>query len=459
MNTPLLSDKMPLAAVHAKAHLAFLSHDEIDRLIHQSDRGLYPLIRNCALAVLNSGTDSDDSLALFAKHPDFEIEFNRHPRGLQLLLHNAPKSAFVDDHLIESIHRHLFSVLRDLIYVRNLHPEPQSLQGKDATNLIFQILRNAHALTGEHDLSMAVCWGGHSVNQVEYEYSKEVGRALGLRRFDVCTGCGPGAMKGPMRGAMYSHRRQGYTAGRFVGITEPQIIAAEPPNGAVSELIIMPDIEKRLEAFVRIAHALIIFPGGAGTFEELLYLIAILLDPANASDPIPVVLTGPADSAPILHAYTDFIRQTLGDKALERIRVITGDADGVARYVAQQKEALKAHRLQQDDAYYFNWTLTIPSALQQGFEPTHENMARLDLRLDQSPEHLAATLRKLFSGIVAGNVKPATRQAIEYFGPFQLSGHAQLIHALDTLLTRLVSENRMKLRGGYTPCYQFNPVD
>ncbi|SQC15344.1 decarboxylase [Klebsiella pneumoniae] len=41
-------------------------------------------------------------------------------------------------------------------------------------------------------------------------------------------------------------------------MTEPSIIAAEPPNPLVNELIIMPDIEKRLEAFVRIAHGIII---------------------------------------------------------------------------------------------------------------------------------------------------------------------------------------------------------
>ena len=53
----------------------------------------------------------------------------------------------------------------------------------------------------------------------------------------------------------------GYKEGRFIGMTEPSIIAAEPPNPLVNELIIMPDIEKRLEAFVRIAHGIIIFPG------------------------------------------------------------------------------------------------------------------------------------------------------------------------------------------------------
>ena len=55
----------------------------------------------------------------------------------------------------------------------------------------------------------------------------------------------------------------------------------------------MPDIEKRLEAFLRLAHGIIVFPGGVGTAEEILYLLGVLLDPANARQPLPVVLTGP----------------------------------------------------------------------------------------------------------------------------------------------------------------------
>jgi predicted Rossmann-fold nucleotide-binding protein len=82
-------------------------------------------------------------------------------------------------------------------------------------------------------------------------------------------------MEAPMKGAAVGHAQQRYKEGRFIGMTEPSIIAAEPPNPLVNELIIMPDIEKRLEAFVRIAHGIIIFPGGVGTAEELLYLLGI----------------------------------------------------------------------------------------------------------------------------------------------------------------------------------------
>ena len=118
---------------------------------------------------------------------------------------------------------------------------------------------------------------------------------------DVCTGCGPGAMKAPMKGAGVGHAKQRITDGRFIGVTEPGIIAAEPPNAIVNQLVIMPDIEKRLEAFVRLGHGIVVFPGGVGTAEEILYLLGVLLDPANAQQPLPVVLTGPRSSA----AYFD----------------------------------------------------------------------------------------------------------------------------------------------------------
>ncbi len=46
-----------------------------------------------------------------------------------------------------------------------------------------------------------------------------------------------------MKGAAVGHAQQRYEDSRFIGMTEPSIIAAEPPNPLVNELIIMPDIE------------------------------------------------------------------------------------------------------------------------------------------------------------------------------------------------------------------------
>ena len=81
-----------------------------------------------------------------------------------------------------------------------------------------------------------------------------------------------------MKGATIGHAKQRIEHGRYIGVTEPGIIAAEPPNPIVNQLVILPDIEKRLEAFVRLAHGIVVFPGGAGTAEEILYLAGMLLD-------------------------------------------------------------------------------------------------------------------------------------------------------------------------------------
>ncbi|HCI10222.1 MAG TPA: LOG family protein, partial [Alcanivorax sp.] len=65
--------------------------------------------------------------------------------------------------------------------------------------------------------NLVVCWGGHSISREEYDYAKSVGYQLGLRELDICTGCGPGAMKGPMKGAHVAHAKQRRRQGRYLG--------------------------------------------------------------------------------------------------------------------------------------------------------------------------------------------------------------------------------------------------
>ena len=187
-----------------------------------------------------------------------------------------------------------------------LHQD-EPAESSDITDMVFDMLRHANALEGNDGVNTIVCWGGHSINQTEYKYTKEVGYQLGLRDMNICTGCGPGAMKGPMKGATIGHAKQRQKNGRYIGISEPSIIAAEPPNAIVNELIIMPDIEKRLEAFVRLGHGIIVFPGGVGTAEELLFLLGILMNERHAQQPFPVVLTGPAGSEAYFEAIDAFV--------------------------------------------------------------------------------------------------------------------------------------------------------
>ncbi|TMP39423.1 nucleotide 5'-monophosphate nucleosidase PpnN [Pseudoalteromonas rubra] len=434
--------------------LNLLSKLEVDLLQKSSTIERYRLFRNCVLAVLNVGSHTDSSYEIYNKYQDFDIKLIARERGIKIELTNPPESAFVDGQIIAGIHEHIFSVIRDILFICQRHEE-QIKDPRAITHMVFDMLRNADALEVNTDPNMVVCWGGHSINEEEYKYTKEVGYQLGLRGLNICTGCGPGAMKGPMKGATIGHAKQRITSNRYLGLTEPSIIAAEPPNPIVNELVILPDIEKRLEAFIRTAHAIIIFPGGAGTAEELLYLLGILLHPDNAKQQLPVILTGPSSAKAYFDELCDFVEKTLGKEALSKFEVLVDQPELVAQKLRKGMDQVREYRKTQGDAYYFNWTLKIEDQFQQPFEPTHENMAGLDLHLAQPKQDLAANLRRAFSGIVAGNVKEQGITAIKQKGPYTLSGDSSLMSDMDKLLHAFVAQGRMKLPGStYVPCYE-----
>jgi predicted Rossmann-fold nucleotide-binding protein len=458
VETSIVIPELVDARVGPRGSLENLSQAEIAKLLDSSHGGLYALFRKCALAVLNSGSDSDNAKEIFDRYKDFAIEVQNHAWGVKLQIRNAPSTAFVDGEMIRGIKEHLWAVLRDVIYISNEIIESGRYDLTDSvsiTNAVFHILRNARVLDFKARPNLVVCWGGHSIGNDEYKYTKKVGYEMGLRGLDVCTGCGPGAMKGPMKGATIGHAKQRILQGRYIGLTEPGIIAAESPNPIVNQLVIMPDIEKRLEAFVRVGHGIVVFPGGAGTAEEILYLIGILLDPANAEQPFPLVLTGPKESEAYFEQIRHFISGTLGESALARFKIIINDPAEVARTMVRGFEEVRAYRKKHNDAYNFNWLLSVRPELQRPFEVTHESMRALALHRDQPPHLLAANLRRAFSGIVTGNVKEQGIQAIERYGPYELSGDAQVMNLLDELLKAFVSQLRMKLPGTvYRPCYR-----
>ena len=435
-----------------------LSKYEVNILLNASKGKFANDFRACSLAVLNTGSTLDNAKAVLEQHPDFKIEVIQQERGIKLQVCNAPPEAFVDGEMITGIKEHLFSVLRDIVFVGNdieTNDRFDLNKSEDITNAIFHILRNAKTLKPEILPNIVVCWGGHSINREEYEYTKEVGHELGLRKLNICTGCGPGAMKGPMKGANIAHSKQRIYNGRYIGLTEPGIIAAESPNPIVNELVILPDIEKRLEAFVRMGHGVIVFPGGAGTAEEILYLLGILLHPKNKELPFPFILTGPKSSEEYFKKIHHFIEKTLGFEAQQKYKIIIDDPALVAREMRAMIDDVSDFRRSTSDAYYYNWIMHIDNEFQKPFEPTHENMRNLDLQADQDKHQLAANLRRAFSGIVAGNVKEDGICAIEKFGKFQISGDEAIMSPMDDLLSAFVEQQRMKLPGSeYIPCYE-----
>jgi hypothetical protein len=82
-------------------------------------------------------------------------------------------------------------------------------------------------------------------------------------------------------------------------------------------------------------------------------------------------------------------------------------------------------------------------------------MAQLDLHADQPIHMLAANLRRAFSGVVAGNIRPQALRAIEKNGPFKIHGDATIMKLMDELLLSFIHEHRMKIdQQNYLPCYE-----
>jgi len=451
-------NKVPRVTVSPLKSLNLLSETEIKGLTRTDDTELFRLYRHCALAILNTDSDKDDAQEVFEDFADFDIRLLPQPRGLKLELLNAPSRSFVDGKMIRGIQEHLFSALRDIVYTDYTITSERGVPttSREITDDVFQVLRNANIVRPGLKTDMVVCWGGHAIPRQEYDYAKQVGYELGLRGLDIVTGCGIGAMKAPMKGAAVGHAKQQIKDGRYIGITEPGIIASESPNAIVNELVIMPDIEKRLEAFVRLAHTIIVFPGGVGTVEEILYLLGIMMHPDNVGT-LPVVLTGPQECEVYFNELEAFLETCLGPQVKEHYRLILGDPVEVGRHVRETTEQVHQQRSADSQAYYFNWALHVQSQLQTPFAPTHEAMAALTLHDSQPVHDLASELRRAFSGIVAGNVKPVGIEAVHAHGPYQLTGEPRFMESMDRLLRMMVREQRMKLGEGendYTPCYQ-----
>jgi len=471
------SERLPTldATVTPTGSMELLSQLEVERLRQIGHGDLYELFRRCALAVLNCDDKSDSAEEVYRRYPDFDIEIQRRTRGIKLKLKSAPACAFVDGKMLVGVREHLFAVLRDIVFVSSEIYRPMDNGDGDVEsirfrpertgdpgvikNLVFDVLRNAGLLTPQLLPKLVVCWGGHSISREEYDYSKYVGYQLGLREMDICTGCGPGAMKGPMKGATIGHAKQRNYRGRYVGISEPGIIAAESPNAIVNQLIVMPDIEKRLEAFVRVAHAVIVFPGGVGTLEEILFVLGTLMDPANKNIHLPLIFTEPDCSRGYFQRIDAFLVDTLGEQVRDYYQIIENDGEAVAQAVKQGIARVNRERRRSRDAFYYNWLLTIPEGMKQPFEVNHQSMAALELSSSLPVAELAVNLRRIFSGIVAGNVKDRGVRLVREHGPFELRGEAPIMRAVDSLLRDFVADGRMKIATAqYDPCYRITAL-
>jgi len=89
---------------------------------------------------------------------------------------------------------------------------------------------------------------------------------------------------------------------------------------------------------VRLATGIVIFAGRCRDREEILYLLGILLDPANQNLPFPVVFTGPADRRRLFPADSPLHRGDIGSAAQARYKVIIDESVTCVPMVRHRRE-------------------------------------------------------------------------------------------------------------------------
>ena len=361
------SEALVDASVGPRGSLENLSQSEIEHLLTAGQGGIHPLFRNCALAVLTSGSEADNAKEIFDRYGDFDMQLVRHAWGIKLEIQQRAGQCVrrrPDDP------RHQGTPVRGAAR-RRLHLATRSI-GSGRFDLDRPDSRSPTpcstccATRGFSTTRSSRTWSSAGAATrsapVEYQYTKKVGYELGLRGLDVCTGCGPGAMKGPMKGATIGHAKQRISDGRYIGLTEPGIIAAEPPNPIVNQLVIMPDIEKRLEAFVRLrtaswcSRAAPARPRKSSTCSASCSIRPTPSSRCRSCSP------GPSRAADYFEQIQRFIGARSARPRANALHVIVDDpAEVAASHGATWRRGVRDYRRASNDSYNFNWLLQDPA--------------------------------------------------------------------------------------------------
>jgi len=450
--------------INREPQLQHLKAKEINALTSQNN-GMHDIIvggfRDCCLGILGAEDTMTNTEHLKDEYPNFSVEIEKKRQGIQLTANNTPGYWVSGNTVVAVKQRQISAAIRDMVYQSQRFGKAHTAESR--SELVFDMVRSAGILEQtrkvvngtRRQLERIVCWGGHTVGPAEYDYCKKTGVALGHRYLETVTGSGPGIMRGALKGAKKGLAEQNVNISQQIGITCPELITVEPPNNYVNRLVILPDVEKRLEAFMRIGNGVMIFPGGAGTAEEFMTALSIKMHARNKDQMIPLMLTGPEESASYVEALDEFAQTAFGSDVRKHYEVRIGDPVGAADTMERMMEDTRIGREINDDSQVWNSTMYFPEELQQPFHSTHANVKALQLRRDQPAHILAAETRKLFKALVNGSVTPPGRKQIQEQGKFQISGDPVVIEALDTLMRRFVAEKRMHV-DTYEPCYEFN---
>ncbi|MDP0902234.1 LOG family protein, partial [Klebsiella pneumoniae] len=74
---------------------------------------------------------------------------------------------------------------------------------------------------------------------------------------------------------------------------------------------------------------------------------------------LPLILTGPPESADYVRVLDEFITHPRGESARRHSRIIIDDPAEVARQMKKARPRVKESRRETDDAYSCNWSIRI----------------------------------------------------------------------------------------------------
>lgn len=166
------------ARIYPRGGLDVLSRAEVARLRDASAGGMHELLRRCALAVLTSGSASDDPRAARDLYPRTSIFQVAADRGVRIDLINAPAMAFVDGELVRVAE--LLFAGRPGLHGHRAGPRmrrPRIVGGYHQRRL-RPAAQRAHPEAERSQPGGLL--GGHSISRDEYLYTKQVGYELGL---------------------------------------------------------------------------------------------------------------------------------------------------------------------------------------------------------------------------------------------------------------------------------------
>lgn len=343
------------------------------------------------------------------------------------------------------------SVVAGLIYA----PE----QFTHTRELVHTVLSRSDVMSENPETNeiSIVFQGGARISDDEYRFAKEVSATVARHPHapkKFITGGGRGIMRAPHSGAVKVATERGENDTTSCGMSCGKIIAAEPPNGLIQKLAVFEQMERRLEGFTRSGQLTTLFPGGTGTFEEMLYVLAVLMEARNKDLHYTFLLAGSEQNREYYDIVLKTLEQALGKEAVDaaglRDRICIGTPEEVGQRIIEEAE--KAQKARQKEMLAkpndpnvrmdFHGDIHIPSGLRVPFKVTREAVKNLKLDREQSPTDTIVNLRRFVYTVTCACVS-GEKEEVRKNGPYDVQGDPEFLKAVDLLMEYFVRTKRM----------------